>query len=138
VQNVRDRHAAARLGWRGIAGAAIITRDAVQFTVGDTLECEPSHADHLAVLGGIWDDLTCRAQHARYQQTLTDAPPEGLAEPVLADPACTWPWRTHGEAETVGLDPTRCFARPSPNAASPEPATSTPEASHSRPSDMSS
>jgi conjugative relaxase-like TrwC/TraI family protein len=89
--------------------AAILTRDTAQLTATDTLERELSRADHLAVLGGIWDDLTSRAQHTRYQQALTDALPEGLAEPVLADPACTWLWRTLREAETAGLDAEQAF-----------------------------
>jgi hypothetical protein len=84
--------------------AGILTRDTAQLTATDTLERKLSRADHLAVLGGIWDDLTRRAQHTRYQQALTNALPAGLADPVLADPACTWLWRTLREAETTGLD----------------------------------
>jgi conjugative relaxase-like TrwC/TraI family protein len=85
--------------------AGILARDTAQLTATDTLERELSRADHLAVLGGIWDDLTRRAQHPRYQQALTHALPAGLADAVLADPACTWLWRTLREAETTGLDP---------------------------------
>jgi len=84
--------------------AGILTRDGSQLTATDTLERELSRADHLAVLGGIWDDLTRRAQHARYARALRDALPAELAEQALNDPACTWLWRTLREAEAAGLD----------------------------------
>ncbi|HUZ50910.1 MAG TPA: MobF family relaxase, partial [Streptosporangiaceae bacterium] len=84
--------------------ARILARDGSQLTATDTLERELSRADHLAILGGIWDDLTRRAQHTRFQQALRQALPAGLAEQALADPACTWLWRTLREAEAAGLD----------------------------------
>jgi len=84
--------------------AGILTRDGGQLTATDTLERELSRADHLGVLGGIWDDLTRRAQHARFEQALRDALPATEARQALADQACTWLWRTLREAEAAGLD----------------------------------
>ena len=84
--------------------AGILTRDGGQLTAIDTLDRELSRADHLAVLGGIWDDLTRRAQHARFERALRSALPAHQADQALADPACTWLWRTLREAEAAGLD----------------------------------
>jgi hypothetical protein len=56
------------------------------------------------VLGGIWDDLTRREQHARFEQALRDVLPADLARQALDDRACTWLWRSLREAESAGLD----------------------------------
>jgi hypothetical protein len=84
--------------------AGILTRDGGQLTATDTLERDLSRADHLGVLGGIWDDLTRRAQHVRFERALRDVLPVAEARQALADPACAWLWRTLREAEAVGLD----------------------------------
>ncbi len=84
--------------------AGVVARDGSELSATETLERELSRADHLGVLGGIWDDLTRRAQHTRFEQALRAALPATLAEQALADPACTWLWRTLREAETAGLD----------------------------------
>jgi hypothetical protein len=84
--------------------AGILARDGSQLTATDTLERELSRADHLGILGGIWDDITRRAQHTRFEQALRNNLPTDLAEQALADPACTWLWRTLREAEAAGLD----------------------------------
>jgi hypothetical protein len=84
--------------------AGILARDGSQLTATDTLERELSRADHLGVLGGIWDDLTRRAQLTRFEHALRRELPARQAEQALADPACTWLWRTLREAEAAGLD----------------------------------
>jgi hypothetical protein len=43
----------------------------------------------LGVLGGIWDDLVRREQHARFEHALRGALPADLAQEALDDPACT-------------------------------------------------
>ena len=68
------------------------------------MERELSRADHLGVLGGIWDDLVRREQHARFEHALRGALPADLAQEALDDPACTWLWRSLREAELAGLD----------------------------------
>jgi hypothetical protein len=84
--------------------AGVLARDGSEISATETLERELSRADHLGVLGGIWDDLVRREQHTRFEQALRDALPEDLAEQALGDPACTWLWRSLREAETAGLD----------------------------------
>ena len=84
--------------------AGVLARDGSELSATETLERELSRADHLGVLGGIWDDLTRREQHARFEQALRDALPADLARQALDDPACTWLWRTLREAEAAGLD----------------------------------
>ena len=54
--------------------AAVMARDGGELSATETLERELSRADHLGVLGGIWDDLTRREQHARFEQALRDCP----------------------------------------------------------------
>ncbi|MGI8448226.1 MAG: hypothetical protein ACR2MP_13800, partial [Streptosporangiaceae bacterium] len=65
-----------------------------------------SDADHLAVLGAIWHDLSRREQATRFEQALRDVLPEADARSALDDAACTWLWRTLREAEAAGLNPT--------------------------------
>ena len=84
--------------------AGILTRDGRQLTATETLERELYRADHLGVLGSIWDDLSRRAQRARFEQALRDQLRAYEARRALADPACTWLWRTLREAEAAGLD----------------------------------
>jgi hypothetical protein len=84
--------------------AGVMARDGSELSATETLERELSRADHLGVLGGIWDDLTRREQTGRFEQALRDAVPDGLAGQALADPARTWLWRSLREAECAGLD----------------------------------
>ena len=42
--------------------AGILVRDGSELSATETLQYELSHADHLGVLGGIWDDVTRRIQ----------------------------------------------------------------------------
>jgi conjugative relaxase-like TrwC/TraI family protein len=84
--------------------AGVMARDGSELSATETLERELSRADHLGVLGGIWDDLTRREQNRRFEQALRDALPDGLAGQALGDPACTWLWRSLREAECAGLD----------------------------------
>ena len=84
--------------------AGVLARDGSELSATETLHRELSRADHLGILGGIWDDLTRRAQAAKYEQALRDALPADLAQQALDDPACTWLWRTLREAEAAGLD----------------------------------
>jgi conjugative relaxase-like TrwC/TraI family protein len=86
--------------------AAVLARDGSEMSATETLQRELSRADHLGVLGAIWDDLARQAQAARFEQSLRDILPAGLAEQALDDPACTWLWRTLREAEAAGLDGT--------------------------------
>jgi hypothetical protein len=81
-----------------------MARDGGELSATETLERELSHADHLGVLGGIWDDLTRSEQRTRFEQALRSALPAGLARQALDDPACTWLWRSLREAECAGLD----------------------------------
>lgn len=90
--------------------ARILTHDGGQLTAIDTLDRELSRADHLAILGGIWDDLTRRAQHTRFEEALRSGlTTADRAEQALADPACAWLWRTLREAEAAGLDGGQCL-----------------------------
>jgi hypothetical protein len=84
--------------------AGVLTRDGGELSATETLERELSSADHLGVLGGIWDDLVRREQHARFEHALRGALPADLAQETLDDPACTWLWRSLREAELAGLD----------------------------------
>jgi AAA domain-containing protein len=84
--------------------AGIMTRDGSELSATETLEHELARADHLGVLGGIWDDVTQRLGAARYAEALRTALPAVLADQALNDPACTWLWRTLREAESAGLD----------------------------------
>jgi len=84
--------------------AGVFARDGSELSATETLHRELSRADHLGILGGIWDDLTRRAQAVKYEQALRDALPADLAQQALDDPACTWLWRTLREAEAAGLD----------------------------------
>jgi conjugative relaxase-like TrwC/TraI family protein len=84
--------------------AGILARDGGELSATETLERELSHADHLGVLGGIWDDLVGREQHARFERALRDALPGNLAQGAVDDPACTWLWRSLRDAECAGLD----------------------------------
>jgi hypothetical protein len=84
--------------------AGVMARDGGELSATETLEGELSRADHLGVLGGIWDDLTRREQHTRFEQALRDVLPADLARQALDDPACTWLWRSLREAECAGLD----------------------------------
>ena len=87
--------------------AGVLARDGSELSATETLRRELSGADHLGVLGGIWDDVTRRAQAARFEHALTGALPADLARQALDDPACTWLWRTLREAEAAGLDGAR-------------------------------
>jgi conjugative relaxase-like TrwC/TraI family protein len=84
--------------------AGVLARDGSELSATETLERELSRADHLGVLGGIWDDLVRREQHTRFEQVLRETLPGDLTEQALGDPACTWLWRSLREAETAGLD----------------------------------
>src|SRR5262249_57283345 len=84
--------------------AGVLARDGGELSATETLERELSHADDLGVLGGIWDDLVRREQHARFERALRQALPVDLAQDALDDPACTWLWRSLCEAELAGLD----------------------------------
>jgi hypothetical protein len=84
--------------------AVLLARDGGQLSATETLELALAQADHLGVLGGIWDDITRRVQVERFEQALRDVLPDDLAGQALADPACTWLWRSLREAETAGLD----------------------------------
>ena len=84
--------------------AGVMTRDGSELSATETLESELARADHLGVLGGIWDDLVRRAQRERFEQALRAVLPADLAGAALSDPACTWLWRSLREAETCGLD----------------------------------
>lgn len=84
--------------------AAVLARDGGELSATETLQQELSRADHLVVLGGIWDDLVHHAQHERFERVLRDVLPPDLAEQALSDPACAWLWRTPREAEAAGLD----------------------------------
>ena len=87
--------------------ADILHSDGTVLSATETLLSELSNADHLGVLGPIWYDLARRAQAARFTAALRDALPGPLAEDALADPACTWLWRSLRHAEATGLDATR-------------------------------
>src|SRR5215471_11084811 len=84
--------------------AEVLGRDGGELSATETLERELCRADHLGVLGGIWDDLVRREQHAQFEHTLRGALPADLAKDALDDPACTWLWRSLYEAELAGLD----------------------------------
>ena len=84
--------------------AGVLARDGSELSATETLQHELSHADHLGVLGGIWDDVTRRVQATRFEHALRGALPTDLASQALDDPACTWLWRSLREAEAAGLD----------------------------------
>ena len=84
--------------------AQVLVRDGSELSATETMERELARADHLGVLGGIWDDLARREQADRFEATLRDVLPEHRAEDALGDPALPWLWRSLREAETCGLD----------------------------------
>jgi hypothetical protein len=84
--------------------ASVLARDGSELSATETLQHELSRADHLGVLGGIWDDVTQRVQTTRFEHALRRALPTDLASQALNDPACTWLWRSLREAEAAGLD----------------------------------
>ena len=84
--------------------AGIMARDGGELSATETLEQELARADHLGVLGGIWDDVVRREQRARFERALRGALPDDVADQALGDPALTWLWRTLREAECAGLD----------------------------------
>jgi len=91
--------------------AGVLARDGAVLSATETLRRAQADADDLAVLGGIWDDLTRRARHKLYEQALRDTLPEHLADQAIADPAKTWLYRTLREAETRGHDPRQILTR---------------------------
>jgi hypothetical protein len=84
--------------------AETLDRDGAAMSASETLRSELSNADHLGVLSSIWYDLARREQAARFEQLLRQHLTTVDAESALADPACTWLWRTLREAEAAGLD----------------------------------
>jgi hypothetical protein len=84
--------------------ADVLRRDGTVFSATETLRGELANADHLGVLGSIWYDQVRRSQADRFETSLRDALPSGDADAALADPACTWLWRSLREAESAGLD----------------------------------
>ena len=84
--------------------AGVLARDGSELSATETLQQELSRADHLGVLGGIWDDVTRRVQATRFEHALRGALPTDLADQAMDDPACTWLWRSLREAEAAGLD----------------------------------
>jgi hypothetical protein len=91
--------------------AGVLARDGGDLSATETLQQELSRADHLGVLGGIWDDVTRRAQATRFEQALRGALSADLASQALGDPACAWLWRTLREAEAAGLDGTQVLQK---------------------------
>ena len=84
--------------------AGVLAGDGSELSATETLQQELSRADHLGVLGGIWDDVTRRVQAAKFEHVLRDVLPGDLADQALDDSACTWLWRSLREAEAAGLD----------------------------------
>ena len=91
--------------------ASVVQRDGSELSATETLQQALSNADHLGVLGGIWDDLIRRSQHARFTAALREILPADLAEQAVNDGACTWLWRTLREAEAAGHDGSQVLAR---------------------------
>ena len=84
--------------------AAALHRDGGVLSATETLRAELSRADHLGVLGSIWQDLARQAQARRFERALRDRLPPELAAKALDDKARTWLWRSLREAEAAGLD----------------------------------
>jgi TrwC relaxase/AAA domain len=84
--------------------AEALGRDGAVLSATETLRRELSQADHLGVLSSIWYDLISREQTARFDRLLREQLSAADAESALADPACTWLWRTLREAEAAGMD----------------------------------
>jgi hypothetical protein len=84
--------------------AETLGRDGAALSATETMRSELSNADHLGVLGSIWYDLARREQAARFERLLRQHLTAVDAKAALADPACTWLWRTLREAEAAGLD----------------------------------
>ena len=53
--------------------AGVLARDGSELSATETLQQELSRADHLGVLGGIWDDVIRREQAARFEHALCAA-----------------------------------------------------------------
>jgi len=53
----------------------VLARDGSELSATETLQHELSRADHLGVLGGIWDDVTRRVQVTRFEHALRGALP---------------------------------------------------------------
>ena len=93
--------------------AGVLARDGSELSATETLERELSRADHLGVLGAIWDDLTRRAQAARFEHALRDAcPPTSPRRPWMTRPApgCGGPC---AKPKPPGSTAATCSGRPS-------------------------
>jgi hypothetical protein len=84
--------------------AEVLGRDGAVLSATETLRRELSQADHLGVLASIWYDLVRREQATRFERLLRAHLSATDAQSALADPACTWLWRTLREAEAAGND----------------------------------
>ncbi|MGH3276953.1 MAG: AAA family ATPase, partial [Streptosporangiaceae bacterium] len=84
--------------------AGTLDRDGAVLSATETRRGELSNADHLGVLGSIWQDLARREQAARFERVLRQHLSGEAAEAALSDPACTWLWRSLREAEAAGMD----------------------------------
>ena len=91
--------------------AAALDRDGSELSATEALRAELSRADHLGVLGAIWQDLARQAQTRRFERVLRDHLPPELAAKALDDKARTWLWRTLREAEAAGLDGSEVLRR---------------------------
>jgi hypothetical protein len=83
--------------------ADILDRDGTQLSATETLRRNLANADHLAVLGAIWNAETRRAHDTRYRDLVIAALPPGYRHELSCQ--ARWLYRTLRSAELAGLDP---------------------------------
>ncbi len=83
--------------------ADILDRDGSQLSAAETRARNLANADHLAILGAIWNAETKDAQNSRYREMVMAALPPGYRHELSHQ--ARWLCRTLRSAELAGLDP---------------------------------
>ena len=83
--------------------ADILDRDGAQLAATETLRRNLTNADHLTVLGAIWNAETRQAHNTRYQDLVMAALPAEYRHELSHQ--AKWLYRSLRSAELAGLDP---------------------------------
>jgi len=101
---VADRTGARVAGDAVTVLTQIMRRDDETLSATDRQARAYSDADHLAVIGAIFDDVAGQVARARYTEILQAELPEDLAKDAADDAASAWLFRSLREAEAAGKD----------------------------------
>jgi len=91
--------------------ADVIARDDSQESALEAWRRELADADHLGLLGAIWDGETADARREMYRAAVRRALPAEHQGVALDGGQATWLWRTLQGAEAAGLDVDAVVAR---------------------------